>query len=114
MTWTDLAIRLGTTRPSLAEWRKLDGAPESADIEAWAAFIESRGLCGTISIDDVTGYLTDLAAKLDLLLTQKMEVDLPVLCLGQPIAEIRAQCRKKHDEIRAITHAGLLNWTPES
>jgi hypothetical protein len=68
----------------------------------------------TISIDDVTGYLTELAAKLDLLITQKVETDLPVLCLGQPIADIRAQCRRKHDEIREITHAGLLNWKPES
>ena len=146
MTWTDLAIRLGTTRPSLAEWRKLDGAPETADIESWVAFVELRGLGRTssrkltelraeveaeklrklkreneiaegrtISIDDVTGYLTELAAKLDLLITQKVETDLPVLCLGQPIADIRAQCRRKHDEIREITHAGLWsgypNWT---
>ena len=146
MTWTDLAIRLGTARPSLAEWRKLDGAPETADIESWVAFVELRGLGRTssrkltelraeveaeklrklkreneiaegrtISIDDVTGYLTELAAKLDLLITQKVETDLPVLCLGQPIADIRAQCRRKHDEIREITHAGLWsgypNWT---
>jgi hypothetical protein len=66
----------------------------------------------TIKVETVTDILSQLAAKLDLLLTQKIEVELPPLCVGQSIAEIRAKCRTQHDQIREITHAGLLNWKP--
>lgn len=66
-----------------------------------------------IAVDEAAGLLAEMAAKLDLLLTQKIETELPSLVVGQPIAHIRAECRRIHDEIRAVTKDGLLDWTPQ-
>ena len=65
-----------------------------------------------VRVDAVAEMLTDLAAKLDLLITQKVETELPPKCVGQSIAEIRAQCRATHDEIREVARRGLLKWKP--
>ena len=43
-TWKSLAEELGTTVMSLHTWRKMDGAPDSPDVEAWTAFVAERGL----------------------------------------------------------------------
>jgi len=65
-----------------------------------------------ITLGLVTEMLSGLSAKLDLLLTQKLDTELPQLCVGQSIAEMRVHCRRAHDEIREVTDRGLLNWKP--
>jgi len=56
---------------------------------------------------------SELAAKLGLLLKVKLLTELPALCVGQPIAEIRAIAQHKIDEISDVTIKGLLDWEPE-
>jgi hypothetical protein len=66
-----------------------------------------------VAVDEAVSLLAEMAAKLDLLLTQKLETELPPLVIGQPIAQVRAECRRVHDEIRAVTKDGLLDWSPD-
>lgn len=64
----------------------------------------------SIPAEDVREFHKSYAAKLDLLLTLKLETEAPVRCNGKTIAEMRAVLRQIHDEIRAATRAGLLKF----
>lgn len=44
MNWSKLAIKLGISRVSLSEWRRLPEAPKLPDFGRWTAFIELMGL----------------------------------------------------------------------
>jgi hypothetical protein len=63
------------------------------------------------SVPDVAAFLQKMAATYDALLTQKIDVELPPLVIGLPIADVRKACERLHDEIREITNRGLQNWT---
>ena len=65
-----------------------------------------------VQVDDMVDFLRGLGAKWDMMLTQKIEVEFPPKLLGLSIAEIRAECRRAHDEIRDITHNDLTTWSP--
>jgi hypothetical protein len=67
-----------------------------------------------VNVVDMANMLKELAAKFDLVLTHKLDTELPPLLVGQPIAEVRAICAKCHDEIREITDSGLLDWTTKA
>ncbi len=43
-TWPKLAIRLRVNRTTIWEWRKLEGAPQTANYKAWQEFIAQREL----------------------------------------------------------------------
>jgi hypothetical protein len=60
VTWKNLAASLEVSHQSLHLWRQLEGAPESADLEAWKAFKTERGL-GRVR---ATGELNTLKADL--------------------------------------------------
>ena len=66
-----------------------------------------------VPLDVVLEINSELAAKLGLLLKVKLLTELPALCVGQPIAEIRAIAQHKIDEISDVTIKGLLDWEPE-
>ena len=44
LTWKTLAKKLEVSHQGLHLWRQLEGAPETADLEAWQAFKAERGL----------------------------------------------------------------------
>ncbi len=67
-----------------------------------------------VPVDTVLEINGELAAKLALLLKVKLLTELPALCVGQPIAEIRAIAQQKIDEISDVTVKGLLDWPPET
>ena len=67
-----------------------------------------------VPVDTVLEINGELAAKLALLLKVKLLTELPALCVGQPIAEIRAIAQQKIDEISDVTMKGLLDWKPET
>lgn len=48
-----------------------------------------------------------LGAKWDLLLTQKLETEIPARLLGKDIVASRSEARLVHDEIRGICNSGL-------
>jgi hypothetical protein len=141
--WAVLAREVGATRQSIANWRKLDGAPEDPHVEQWRAFMEENNLGRSTSatltglradvereklrklrrenevaegsvvpVDAVLTINRELSARLGLLLKVKLMTELPSLCVGQPIAEIRAVAQQKIDEICDVTTEGLLNWKP--
>ena len=60
VTWKTLAKELEVSHQGLHIWRQLEGAPESADLEAWKAFKAGRGL-GRVR---ATGELNTLKAQL--------------------------------------------------
>ncbi len=60
LTWKTLAKELDVSHQGLHLWRQLEGAPETADLEAWQAFKAERGL-GRVR---ATGELNTLKADL--------------------------------------------------
>lgn len=141
VAWADLAGKLGVSRQTIYNWRKLPDAPISPDVDQWVNWAaankpdsshgdlnEVRRLVeleklrklkrnneieeGAIaSVPEVAAFMQKTAATYDALLTQKIDVELPPLIVGQPIAEVRKICEHIHDEIREITNKGLQNWS---
>ena len=60
LTWKTLANELEVSHQGLHLWRQLEGAPATADLEAWKAFKTERGL-GRVR---ATGELNTLKAQL--------------------------------------------------
>ena len=60
LTWKTLAKELDVSHQGLHLWRQLEGAPETADLDAWQAFKAERGL-GRVR---ATGELNALKADL--------------------------------------------------
>ena len=60
LTWKTLANELEVSHQGLHLWRQLEGAPATADIEAWKAFKTEQGL-GRVR---ATGELNSLKADL--------------------------------------------------
>lgn len=141
IAWADLAGKLGVSRQTIYNWRKLPDAPTEPDVEAWMSWAAANKPDSThgdlnevkrlveleklrklkrhneveegaiASVPDVAAFLQKTAAIYDALLTQKIDVELPPLIVGLPIADVRKACEKLHDEIREITNRGLQNWT---
>lgn len=138
VAWSDLAGKLGVSRQSIYNWRKLPGAPTEPNLEQWTEWAASnKSEHGDInevkrlvelerlrklkreneieegaiaSVPEVASFLQKTAAAYDAMLTQKIDVELPPLIVGQPIAEVRKICERIHDEIREITNTGLQKW----
>ena len=66
----------------------------------------------TVEVADMAAYVAGFSARLDQLLTQKLEVELPPRVQGKDIVEIRREARAVHDEIREIYNARLHEWKP--
>ena len=60
LTWKTLAKELDVSHQGLHLWRQLEGAPETADLDAWQTFKAERGL-GRVR---ATGELNALKADL--------------------------------------------------
>ena len=60
LTWKTLAKELEVSHQGLHLWRQLEGAPETADLDAWQTFKAERGL-GRVR---ATGELNTLKADL--------------------------------------------------
>ena len=43
-SWKEIASTLGYSRNAVYAWRKLDGAPQTPDLEAWKAFVAEHDL----------------------------------------------------------------------
>ena len=63
-----------------------------------------------IPVETMNTINGELAAKLALLLKVKFVTELPSLCVGNSISEIRAVAQQKIDEISDVTTKGLLDW----
>ncbi len=44
LSWDALAVRLGVSRQSVVNWRSMEGAPKTRDVEAWKTFIAENKL----------------------------------------------------------------------
>lgn len=66
-----------------------------------------------VGVAEMGDFVARFSAKLDQLLTQKIETELPVRMQGKEIVAMRAEARAIHDEIREIYNAGLLEWQPK-
>ncbi len=44
LSWDALAVRLGTSRQSMVNWRNMEGAPKDRNPDTWGAFIKEKGL----------------------------------------------------------------------
>lgn len=67
-----------------------------------------------VDVDTMANYVARFSAKLDQLLTQKIEVELPPRVQGKDIVEIRREARAVHDEIREIYNKALPEWKPST
>jgi hypothetical protein len=109
VTWKNLAASLEVSHQSLHLWRQLEGAPATADLEAWKAFKTERGL-GRVR---ATGELNTLKAqlmlsqKLDLLLRLKLEVELGQRVIGKNAAEVNVEGGVILDEIREVINSNI-------
>lgn len=140
MAWADLAGKLGVSRQTIYNWRKLPEAPTEPDAEAWMAWAAANRPDSThgdlnevkrlveleklrklkrqneieegsiASVPEVAAFLQKMAMVYDALLTQKIDIELPPLVVGLPISDVRKACEKLHDEIREITNRGLQKW----
>jgi hypothetical protein len=63
----------------------------------------------SIASGDVFAYLGRLAARWDQLLTQKLDVEIPVRLQGKDIVAARAEAQAVHDEIREVCNAGITS-----
>jgi hypothetical protein len=81
LTWKTLANELEVSHQGLHLWRQLEGAPATADLEAWKAFKTERGL-GRVR---ATGELNSLKADL----------------LREQIRQVRAKNEREAGEVIA-------------
>lgn len=65
-----------------------------------------------VGVDEMASYVARFSARLDQLLTQKLEVELPPRVQGKDIVGIRQEARAVHDEIREIYNGQLDAWKP--
>ena len=81
LTWKTLANELEVSHQGLHLWRQLEGAPATADLEAWKAFKTEQGL-GSVR---ATGELNSLKADL----------------LREQIRQVRAKNQREAGEVIA-------------
>lgn len=127
LNWTDLAKALEVTRPTLATWRKVAGAPSEPDLVAWQKWAESNRarLAGSkelrdektrheiellkakldrehrkvISRDEVNKLLLTVATRQRSQLYQFLETEAPPKLDGLPAAQMRPLLREMADSI---------------
>jgi hypothetical protein len=89
-----------------ARTRKMTAEAELAQIKVAEAKHE------LISVPEAVDFMAHFAAKLNQLLTQKIETETPARLLGKDIVASRAEARQIHDEIWEVCNAGLNEWQP--
>lgn len=94
------------TTKSLAELREEKLKEEIRLLKLKAQREEGK----TILVDEVSGFLKDWTARLDMALTAELEVNAPPLLAGKSIVEVREGLRAVHDRLREATKNGLLKW----
>jgi hypothetical protein len=104
--WAEgLGLGRGSKHASYAELREQKLKEEIALLRLKKRKEEGKA----IASEDVFAYLGRLAAKWDQLLTQKLDVEIPVRLQGKDIVAARAEAQLVHDEIRAICNAGITS-----
>ena len=104
--WADgLGLGRGAKHASYSELREEKLREEIALLRLKKRKEEGKA----IASEDVFAYLGRLAAKWDQLLTQKLDVEIPVRLQGKDIVAARAEAQLVHDEIREICNAGITS-----
>ena len=133
MAWADIAGKLGVSRQTIYNWRKLPEAPTEPDLDAWIKWMEANKEGGAsidlqeakrqveleklrklrreneiqegrmISVEDATACIRTATQKWDLALTQALDTEGPKRCEGKSVAELRMEFRMIHDELRAVS-----------
>jgi len=98
----------GMTRASYAQLREEKIREEIRLLKLKAQREEGK----TILVDEVSDFLKDWTANLDMALTAELEVNSPPLLAGKSVVEVREALRAVHDRIREATRNGLLKWKP--
>ncbi len=137
--WSALADAFGVSRQQVWIWRKKPDAPKTPDDPAWPEWVDRNRVRSdgnlrdqklqeeiailklkrrqaegaSMSIDEMGAFVARFSAKLDQLLTMKLETELPARIQGKEIVAVRQEVRAIHDEIREIYNAGLLEWKPK-
>jgi transposase-like protein len=133
LAWADIAGKLGISRQTLYNWRKLPEAPTEPDLDAWIKWMEANKEGGAsidlqeakrqveleklrklrreneiqegrmISVEEATACIRTATQKWDLALTQALDTEGPKRCEGKGVAELRMEFRMIHDELRAVS-----------
>jgi len=85
---------------------KLKAETEMAQIR----LSETKG--EVVALPDQIDFIKKFAARLNQLLTQKIETEVPVRLLGKDIVSARAEARMIHDEVWEVCNTSLNEWTP--
>lgn len=64
-----------------------------------------------MSVSQVEEFVGQFAAKLNQLLTQKIETEAPARLVGKDIVAARAEARLLHDEVWEVCNHNLQKWT---
>lgn len=91
-----------------ARTKKISAEAELAQLKVAEARAE------VISVPDAVEFMSRFAAKLNQLLTQKIETEVPARLLGKDIVAARTEARQIHDEVWEVCNAGLNEWQPTS
>ena len=67
----------------------------------------------SIPLAEMGDFMAQFSARLDQLLTLKIETEAPPRVVGKDIVAIRAELRAVHDEIREIYNGNLSEWKPK-
>lgn len=129
LNWTAIAERLGVSRQTIYEWRRIEGTPKTPNVAEWEEWVEEnrqeepaditevkrlveieklRKLKReneiqegkTIPMEEVTAAMRVATAKWDSALTSKLDQEAPARLVGKDIAEMRAELAAIHDELR--------------
>lgn len=63
-----------------------------------------------MSVVDAEAFIARFAAKLNQLLMQKLEIEIPARMNGKDITAARAEARLVHDEIWEVCNGNLKKW----
>jgi len=87
-----------------AKLSKLQAEAEMAQIK----LATTKG--DVISLPEKIEFMKIFAAKLNQLLIQKLETEVPARLVGKGIVEARKEARMVHDEIWDICNANIMEW----
>jgi len=107
--WRGFVDRLGLARAGNATLNELKAELLREQIRL-ARLRNRREEEASVDRETVKEMLGLLGQKLDLLLRLKLEVELPIRCLGKDAAELGMEGAAILDEIRAVVNGNLANF----
>ncbi len=125
-TWSNLAAEYGVARTTIAAQRRKTGSPNTPDKSEWDIFLKTQTpnkilelreenlrldaeikraklatvQRETVNLSDMEEWVSVLASKIEQILRQAFDVDVPSRIAGLNVTEAREESRKIHDDVR--------------